>query len=266
MVPDNGQIKSPQVCFGAPLETTESRKMPPFPLVSAASVGAALAAVVLLGNFAHSASPTKEKLKSTSHTSMKKSTQSSSSTTSKDDLAYYLTAMRTNLFEPPVPKTPTVHTIPTVRPMPVMQAPPDPLSGWTYTGVVNVGGKIDALLENGSNPGMWVSAGDRFMGGKVTSVSNQMVVVNLNGKQSILPISQTDNPVPLNAATSSPGAPAAGAPGAPAAPAVNTTTPGMPQRMNPRMIRQMMKRMAKMGGNMFFPNGKRIFTGAKGGK
>lgn len=253
---------SPQVCFGVSLEATDSRQTPIFPALSVVSV---VAAVVLFGNFAHSASPTQVKVKKSAHTTLKKSTKTVSSAATKDDLSYYLTAMRTNLFEPPVTKSTTIHVTQPVRPMPVVQAPPDPLSGWTYTGVVNVGGKVEALLENGNNPGVWVSAGGNFMGGKVTSVSNQLVVVNLNGKQSMLPISQADNPVPLNAVTP-PATASPGKPGAPTTPAAGAAVPGIPPGVNPQMIQRMMRRMAKRGGNMFFPNGKRIFTGAKGGK
>lgn len=168
-------------------------------------------------------------------------------------ITYYTSAVRANLFAPPVPPAPH-HTeqVMAVRPMPV-----DPLAGWSYTGTVTINGKDQALLEpSNGEPGEWVSAGSFFMGGKVMSVSQTSVMVKLNGQPHLMNRADTINPVPLNASAPTAAAPPAATapkPGMPAAPAaapatmMGRFTPPAGFKITPQM-RQAFARMRKAAG------------------
>ena len=168
-------------------------------------------------------------------------------------ISYYTTAVRANLFAPPLPPAPrhTEHVM-AVRPMPV-----DPLAGWSYTGTVTVNGKDQALLEpSNGQPGEWVGVGSFFMGGKVLSVSQTSVTVKLNGEDHLMNRADTINPVPLNASATTaapPPAAAAPKPGMPAPPAATAAptmgTFALPQgfKITPQM-RQAFARMRKAAG------------------
>ncbi len=167
-------------------------------------------------------------------------------------IAYYTSAVRANLFAPPIPPAPPTVQAAVVRPMPI-----DPLAGWSYTGTVSVNGKVQALVEpaNGQ-PGQWVSAGSYFMGGKVESVSQTEVKVNLNGENHTLQRADTINPVPLNANAPAPAAPAPPKPGTPAptaaaapVPSVQAFTPPAGFKITPQMRKMWarMRRQARRG-------------------
>ncbi len=178
------------------------------------------------------------------HTAAIKSVKSKQKGASSKSISYYTSAVRANLFAPPLPPAPQVAPAPVVRPMPI-----DPLGGWSYTGTVYVNGKVQALVEpSNGQPGQWVSAGSYFMGGKVESVSQTEVKVNLNGENHTLQRSDTINPVPLNANAPAPAAPATPKPAvaAPTAPAAATAMPAFTPPAGFKITPQMRKMWARM--------------------
>ncbi len=177
--------------------------------------------------------------------------------------SYYQKSIRGTLFSPPIPPAPTVKPVivmPHVLPMPI-----DPLAGWSYTGNVQFGGRMEALLENPSvHPGQWVKQGGFFLGGRIVRISPQQVEILLDGRPRMLALSDAINPIPLNAPPSA----AAAKPGAPAQPAPGAPAPAMPGKamvfpggmsmggfnpagipgFNPAMAKRFMQRFRKMRG------------------
>ena len=105
---------------------------------------------------------------------------------------------------------------------PVVPAPPDPLSGWVYSGTVAIGSDVYAVVENKtSKQGRYMKVGDNLEGFTIDQVAQGELVLTLNGQPRNLAKSTAFNVTPLSGGGG--GAPAGG-PGGPGAPGV----PGAP--------------------------------------
>ena len=149
-------------------------------------------------------------------------------------LAYYTGGVRNDLFsapEPAKPKQPAkpepkVETPPTLPPTPPVVV--NPFADYAYAGTVNVGGRVLALIENTkTKDGQYLAEGDMFMGGKIASIGDRMLTVDVAGKQEIIAKRDDFKLTPLDkSAPFLQSAPAGGAPGAPGQPG---NQPGQPQ-------------------------------------
>jgi uncharacterized membrane protein YgcG len=188
-------------------------------------------------------------------------------------LSYYTGTVRNNLFsggpaapEPPKPKVaaakpkpePLVKpTVPTAVPVSAPE-PVNPFAEYSYTGTVNMNGRMVALIENTrSKDGQYLKEGDSFMGGTVASVSERSVTIDVAGKQEMLAKTDTFKLTPFDKsapfltqqpAAGAPGAPgqAGGAPGQARAGAMPGGTPAWMNNMPADRRQQIMDRINSM--------------------
>jgi hypothetical protein len=150
-------------------------------------------------------------------------------------LSFYTGAVRNDLFTGtvvPEPK-PAIEVKPE---KPVLPLPPpttpvivDPFADYAYTGTVNMGGQMVALIENTkTREGQYYKQGDSFLGGTISEITDRGVSINVAGTPKTL--AKTDNfkLTPLDkSAPFLQGQPQPGAPGAPGAPGgAPAMTPG----------------------------------------
>ena len=112
-------------------------------------------------------------------------------------LLYYTDGVRGDLFNAtpaPVPKPkPPKKTEPK---KPVLPPPPpeliNPFADYAYTGTLNIGGQIVALVENvKTKEGQYLKQGDAFIGGTIAQISDRTLTVNIAGTPQRL--AKTDN-------------------------------------------------------------------------
>jgi len=108
-------------------------------------------------------------------------------------LSYYTSGVRDNLFDAPLAPAPppkiTVTKAPTTK-VTVPSGPPaivDPFADYTYTGTMQVGGQLVALVENNkTKEGLFLKPGDSLVGGKVTAINDRMVTLDVMGTPKML--------------------------------------------------------------------------------
>lgn len=143
-------------------------------------------------------------------------------------LTYYTGAVRTDLFGAPA-EAPPAPKVAIKLPEPVKTAPPpvveiNPFEDQAYSGTVGMGGEVLALVENKkTREGQYLRLGEGFLGGKVMSITDRSVEINVAGKSYTLAKSDDYKLTPLDknaeflnapppgAATPQPGAPQPGA-------------------------------------------------------
>ncbi len=123
----------------------------------------------------------------------------STSAASTQSVDFYSSRLTGSLFsEPSVVETPPAKApeAPThVAPV----SPPDPFSGWSYSGSVHANGEAYALLENtATKAGLFVHQGDPVMGATVESLNDFEITLRRNGQLTRIAKSSAYNVVPLN--------------------------------------------------------------------
>ena len=155
-------------------------------------------------------------------------------------IGHYTESLKSDLFTqatPPLrrqaPKPPPT-VAPTPAPPPPPAAPANPFSGSVYSGMARIDGKLLALVEEpGSGRGRFLSVGDRFGGGRITSINADGLTVRIDGRVERLARNQNYSLVPLNRSpdfmTAKPSAPAA----TPAAKPASAQQPPQPAAPSP---------------------------------
>ncbi len=159
-------------------------------------------------------------------------------------LSYYTGGVRSDLFNGPLQEAsikPKTEPVKVAKPekidlTPSTPAAVNPFADFAYTGTVNAGGEMIALVENvKTKEGQYLKQGDGFMGGKITDIGERTVTIDVAGKKETLAKSDDFKLTPLDksapyltAAPQQAGAPGA-VPGAPGAP--GTMPGGMPPWM-----------------------------------
>jgi hypothetical protein len=150
-------------------------------------------------------------------------------------LSYYTGGVRNDLFssgaiEQAKPKVDTKHdkkpTLPTETTVPVADV--NPFSDYSYTGTVTVNGSIVALVENTkTKEGQFLKQGDPFLGGKVASLNERTLTVDVAGTPQMLAKSDNYKLTPFDKSAAYLTAAPPAAPGAPG----QGGMPGMPAGM-----------------------------------
>lgn len=118
-------------------------------------------------------------------------------------LSYYTGQVRSDLFTaavppapaPPKPKTEAPKlTVPAVKPEIV-----NPLADYVYSGTVSVDNQQFALIENAkTRTGEYYKLGDSWMGGKIASIDERSVTLDVAGKKQMLAKSDNYQLTPLD--------------------------------------------------------------------
>ena len=141
-------------------------------------------------------------------------------TPGRKQLDYYSGGIASQLFGvPSEPKPPPAKPLP--LPPPPMPEAPDPFSDFVYSGTVSLNGQTLALLENRkTKAGHFLGVGQPFLGGKVASLNDRQVVIDLGtttralAKTDDFKMVSLDRNAPFMGSGGQPGGPG-GAPGPP---------------------------------------------------
>jgi hypothetical protein len=203
-------------------------------------------------------------------------------------LSFYTGAVRNDLFtgtvvpepKPVVTVTKPVKPVVTTPTLPTAPAVVDPFADYAYTGTVNMGGQMVALIENTkTREGQYYKQGDSFLGGTISEITERGVSVNIAGAPKTL--AKTDNfkltPLDKSApflqgqpqgqpgAPGAPGAPTAnpqpGGPGGMAMPGMGNMSPERQQRMQQFMQNMTPEQRQQMQNRWM----NRSFEGGRGG-
>lgn len=175
----------------------------------------------------------------------------------RKSLTYYTGGVRNDLFNAPLnepaPKPHVELPKPTVK---LPEPPPtvvkvDPLVDYVYTGSVDMGGTVMALIENSkTKEGTYVKQGDAFIGGTISDLTARSVTISLAGVPHVMNKTEDYKLTPLDKNAAFLNAAPPGTPGAPGAPGTGPGMPGMQGGGFPGMTGDRAQRFQQMMQNM----------------
>lgn len=125
--------------------------------------------------------------------------QIQTATDARRTLQEYQNSVRPDLFHETQYTTAASRPLPALPAQQVPVAEVNPLDDFVYSGLVTLNGRKMALIENrNSHSGRFLSAGDRFLDGRVVSASPSRIVFKFGAGTRALPLRQDYSLVPLD--------------------------------------------------------------------